>query len=742
MQTSLLGASQANAKTLLLKDAISRYREIQLQLSLQHLFCDYELFQLGLTSPLKGFFVTKSKIINSPLEVPVARSFPLGEKLQEIKFPAALASSNEEYSLQSSDLHGHTTQRHLLIYLFEPLLIRNLRLQQQSSLNLHELWLPILDHLKLILAPSLRIFFLKCIEKFKTNGFLKSLKQPTLHCNVFLFVQGKATVKDVLDDDLVSLTHFTPELLVHAVSKCLVLINPDLAEDLPKSLPPGMAQRYAVTQNLAEAVKSVGFRGDIGYQTLLYSNTVEVRRVLMYLVENLPKEADKSVPIIDELDPVRRKESGIASSIAVQLNTPWVPDFCKRSNFYNKTQSGAINKKFAPKNLSLPYMRITQKHITEEIKEYWRRHSPSVFQQIDKKTLLPSILQENDRSLCAIPKSTLSATSYDSLKVIDRTISKSSSIDGISERSAGTKQEERLVQELIKNEESKEELELKELLAGVESLRTLIESQSFELNEVNSNLDEKELEINALMNEFKLIELGKKTEDRLEMLLEDPENSIEKLEERLIVSNEKMKHLQSQWDDARAPIEAELADAEKKYNQRDKKIIDEIQRIRETQDALIEDLQSKLELHQKLQQQLERVDRGKTRSEFTNRILEIISNIKKQEKDIENILCETRQLQKEINIKAGQLDRQFTATDDLIFKSAKTDDYSKRAYKLLATLHADCTELVTLVEETGTIVRDMRDLEEQIDMERSKNVEENLARITADLEEMEATIQN
>lgn len=149
-----------------------------------------------------------------------------------------------------------------------------------------------------------------------------------------------------------------------------------------------------------------------------------------------------------------------------------------------------------------------------------------------------------------------------------------------------------------------------------------------------------------------------------------------------------------------------------------------------------------MEAQQHLAQQLERIDRGKTRSDFTNRILEIISNIKKQEKDIENILRDTRQLQKEINTQSGQLDREFTAVDDLIFKSAKHDDYSKRAYKLLATLHADCTEIVTLVEETGTIIRDIRALEEQIDVERGKNVAESLARITADLQEMRKGIEN
>lgn len=40
-----------------------------------------------------------------------------------------------------------------------------------------------------------------------------------------------------LDNEVTSLVDFTPELLVHCVSKCLHLIQPDL--EVPESLPPG-----------------------------------------------------------------------------------------------------------------------------------------------------------------------------------------------------------------------------------------------------------------------------------------------------------------------------------------------------------------------------------------------------------------------------------------------------------------------------------------------------------------------
>lgn len=56
------------------------------------------------------------------------------------------------------------------------------------------------------------------------------------------------------------------------------------------------------------------------------------------------------------------------------------------------------------------------------------------------------------------------------------------------------------------------------------------------------------------------------------------------------------------------------------------------------------------------------------RAAYTKRILEIIGNIRKQNDEIQKILKDTRQIQKEINILSGQVDRSFTDSDELIFQ--------------------------------------------------------------------------
>lgn len=48
--------------------------------------------------------------------------------------------------------------------------------------------------------------------------------------------------------------------------------------------------------------------------------------------------------------------------------------------------------------------------------------------------------------------------------------------------------------------------------------------------------------------------------------------------------------------------------------------------------------------------------------------MEIIGNIEKQKTEIEKVLKDTREVQKEINNLTGQLERSFTIADETIFR--------------------------------------------------------------------------
>lgn len=81
-------------------------------------------------------------------------------------------------------------------------------------------------------------------------------------------------------------------MVIKALMSCIDIITPGTG--LPHSMPPSMSQRLKLATNIADHIKEIGFRGDIGYQMILYCNEVEIRRLLMFLIERLPREPDKT----------------------------------------------------------------------------------------------------------------------------------------------------------------------------------------------------------------------------------------------------------------------------------------------------------------------------------------------------------------------------------------------------------------------------------------------------------------
>ncbi len=60
----------------------------------------------------------------------------------------------------------------------------------------------------------------------------------------------------------------------------------------------------------------------------------------------------------------------------------------------------------------------------------------------------------------------------------------------------------------------------------------------------------------------------------------------------------------------------------------------------------------------------------------------------------------------------------------------------RRIYKSLASLHGDCGEILRLVKESGALVRDIKDLEEQVETRQRQDTAAKLRQLTADLEQM------
>nr|KAF6435153.1 coiled-coil domain containing 22 [Rousettus aegyptiacus] len=276
----------------------------------------------------------------------------------------------------------------------------------------------------------------------------------------------------------------------------------------------------------------------------------------------------------------------------------------------------------------------------------------------------------------------------------------------------------------------------------LEALREQLEGVNYNIEEAEANMKTLgiglvQVETECRQNELSVAEREQalRLKTRAVELLPDGAANLVKLQLVVESSAQRVIHLAGQWEKHRVPLLAEYRHLRKLQDCRkleSSRRLVEIQELHQNVRAAAEEARRKEEIYKQLVSELETLPRDVSRLAYTQRILEIVGNIRKQKEEITKILSDTKELQKEINSLSGKLDRTFAVTDELVFKDAKKDDAVRKAYKYLAALHENCSQLIQTIEDTGTIMREVRDLEEQIETEMGKKTLSNLEKIRED----------
>nr|XP_057906572.1 coiled-coil domain-containing protein 22 isoform X2 [Doryrhamphus excisus] len=552
-----------------------------------------------------------------------------------------------------------------------------------------------------------------------------------------------------------------------------------------------MSARFRVGMSLAQACQDIGYKGEIGYQTFLYSSETEIRSLLMFLVEKLPRESAEASDQPTGKSAILQR--AIASAIKAQLVAPWLPPNC-RLPLHGETQmSGALHS-FHSQHLSLPYgVKDPAKKPQKEVKDYQRDFLRPVTAQLSHNaSLVVSILEQHTTELTAAQEwdnewnsqgllSRLTPQDYrarkrtrlrkrieeqlrsaalpsaesafgalgstSDLSDILQAFKGASSSDHIltkgshfthSQKFTFTQEVETVVSAVrqvdVDNHQSQQEelaslqQQLQQLCIDVDQLTTELKHMSVTNAQV---LDETKQREQHNSEKEEKIQVKKKTID----LLPDAENNLLKLQGLVEASAKRVVNLAAQWEKHRAPLIDEHRRLKEICSNQDMESSRKLSEIKVLHDKIrvsTEEAKKKEEMYKQLVSELENLPKDVSRAAYTQRILEIVSNIKKQKEEITKILSDTKELQKEINSLTGKLDRTFAVTDELVFKDAKRDESVRKSYKYLAALHENCSQLIQTIEDTGTILREIRDLEEQIETENSNKTVANLERILED----------
>lgn len=228
------------------------------------------------------------------------------------------------------------------------------------------------------------------------------------------------------------------------------------------------------------------------------------------------------------------------------------------------------------------------------------------------------------------------------------------------------------VNESVQQDVPRQKTKLELLAEKIEGLKDQIQDQEDVYRQ--SSVDKKE-QRKAIENETKELEQLKKSKKlkmQIAMLLDNPEESIDKLKQSLEVAVTRREKLNNKFEAHKQPLEVQLdsfsgTNAVKLQKAEEK--VNSIRAVKKNIQEIQADLKNKIQMQQQLQTELSQMKRITERSAYTSRIIDIIKSIKKQNNDIDDILRDTKSLQKAINTIEGQLQRQFLASEDLIWNN-------------------------------------------------------------------------
>ena len=168
-------------------------------------------------------------------------------------------------------------------------------------------------------------------------------------------------------------------------------------------------------------------------------------------------------------------------------------------------------------------------------------------------------------------------------------------------------------------------------------------------------------------------------------------------------------------------------------------MVDEMKQFREEMQGMIADLKEKQDRSQALKEELDKLPRNLNRNLYTFRIMDIIAQVGKQDKEIEKIVNDIHGVQKDINQSNASLQRADAIAEEKIYSAASafnSDPAMTDTYRHLKQLRSNFEALVGTVEKIGQQEKTARVLETKIDQEKSRVSANNFERITKDLAEI------
>jgi hypothetical protein len=404
----------------------------------------------------------------------------------------------------------------------------------------------------------------------------------------------------------------------------------------------------------------LGYKSDVGYQTFLYGNESDVRKLFLFLLERLPKDEDENR--MTSIGTTGFTTNYISDRIKkLQMTAIWLPLMTDSSHTNDSTILWSTNTRVSK---ILNIKSILMNRMAPNRRKYFDT-------SLKLPSDLPSIMEWNCLLLNSDTNENQLITKSKKVKIetIDESLTNSiqtnDNIDG-SLMSLMTNNEVKEMDAIIDSKNILIEEEKAHEMSKEEKINLIIEQLNRELKtceediakhkSVENQLEECEKALKEETKHLRELEMSDKTQRELISEINEVKEDIEKMSQKWQqIQNSLSNQLKQLKIESQAKNERSTA-LQRQLNELKKSITAKVKEIK-IKESLVS------ELTEKLPQQW-----PPSRSSYTKRILEIVANVKKQNDETKKVLLETRALQKEINNLSGKLSRTFTIADEEIFK--------------------------------------------------------------------------
>lgn len=308
----------------------------------------------------------------------------------------------------------------------------------------------------------------------------------------------------------------------------------------------------------------------------------------MFLIERLPKESEKIHRQRTD-DKVSALEAEIAHNLRAQLNAAWTPQYCKKQGIVQYGSALAVQAglhPFSPHKLNIPHP--TAANNPPELREYWTKRSPTIFQQTKSNNLCATLIHKNDIDRFGGGADLRSTKNFNKLLSVQkigpmprRTLPLKATAAAAVTATAGTPVPAARTKENIRNIKSVQQLTLNNIeIPNQNDIVQMpeiseVDALNFDVEKLKESIEQCVMNRKTLMSRINDVKEAKATEERslaklrdnkrikerTHILLENPEVNVAKMGAVLAATRQRMNQLAAQWDEHRLPLQQQLEQA-------------------------------------------------------------------------------------------------------------------------------------------------------------------------------------